>query len=245
MTTAGTVLVMAKAPVAGRVKTRLCPPLRPEQAADLAAAALLDTLTAAGGHRTVVALHGPLAAAERGRALGAALRHCTVVRQRGSTFGDRLAAAHLDAAADGFGPVLQVGMDTPQLTPLLLRSAFDTLTDPSVDAVLAPATDGGWWALGLRSAANARVLRDVPMSRPDTCTRTLAALESLGLRVATLPVLTDVDTAADAERVSQSAPATGFARTWRELSVLTGASLRAPVAGQLHLDPLDLQAVSS
>lgn len=227
MMAAGTVLVVAKAPVAGLVKTRLCPPLLPQQAADLAAAALLDTLAAANRHRTVVALHGSIAAAERRRAVGAALLGCTVIRQRGPSFGDRLAAAHVDAAADGIHPVLQVGMDTPQLTPSLLRGAFDTLADPSVDAVLGPAADGGWWALGLTSAADARVLRDVPMSRPDTGALTRAALVSLGLRVAMLPVLTDVDTATDAEEVAASAPATCFARAWQRALIdhtATGAT---------------------
>lgn len=240
MTARGTVLVMAKAPVAGRVKTRLCPPLLPEQAADLAAAALLDTLAAANGFPTVVALHGSIAAAQRRRALGTALLGCTVLPQRGSSFGDRLAAAHVDAAAGGYGPVLQVGMDTPQLTPSLLRDALDALADPSVDAVLGPATDGGWWALGLRSAADARVLRDVPMSRSDTGALTRAALVSLGLRVAMLPALTDVDTAADAEQVARSAPATCFADAWRALS-----THRCPASGQNSSTAPALLAVSS
>ena len=214
----GTVLVMAKAPIAGLVKTRLCPPLLPSQAADLAAAALLDTLTAANRHRTVVALHGSVAAGARRHAIQTALLGCTVVRQRGQAFGHRLAAAHLDAAVDGSGPVLQVGMDTPQLTPWLLQGAFDRLADPSVDAVLGPASDGGWWALGLKSALHAQILQDVPMSRSDTGALTLAALQSLGLRVAMLPTLTDVDTALDAEQVTRSAPATLFAVAWRQLT---------------------------
>lgn len=237
MSAPGTVLVMAKAPVAGLVKTRLCPPLLPSQAADLAAAALLDTLTAAKRHRTVVALHGSVASGERRSAIGTALLGCTVVRQRGQDFGHRLAAAHLDAAADQSGPVLQIGMDTPQLTPSLLQGAFDRLADPSVDAVLGPANDGGWWALGLKSAVHAQVLQDVPMSRSDTGALTLAALQSLGLRVAMLPIVTDVDTAIDAEQVTHLAPATLFAVAWRQLDPqLSDVDTSCPVRTSAAVD---------
>ena len=84
--------------------------------------------------------------------------------QRGDTFGERLARAHADAA--GAGPTVQIGMDTPQVTPadlgVIARAAYEG------DAVLGPATDGGWWVLALSDPAAARVLVDVEMSRPDT-----------------------------------------------------------------------------
>lgn len=208
----GVILIMAKAPVAGRVKTRLCPPLLPVQAADLASAALLDTLAAAAATadtRTVVALHGNLTDARRATELRAALSRTTVIPQRGRGFAARLIAAHTDAG--GRGSVLQIGMDTPQLTPMMLTSAFATLGGPDVDAVLGSASDGGWWALGLRSAVDARVLRDVPMSQPQTGELTLTALQAIGVRVAALPTLTDVDSFTDAVQVSNLAPGTLFA----------------------------------
>jgi uncharacterized protein len=207
-------LVLAKAPEPGRVKTRLCPPLAPAQAADLAAAALLDTLDATSGvpgGAVVVALAGRLRAAARCAELRAALRGVLTTGQRGPDLGHRIAAAHGDAAGLLPGhPVLQIGMDTPQVTPALLAAAAEPLKC-AADAVLGLAADGGWWALGLRDPRAAAVVADVPTSRDDTGERTLHALRSAGLRVRLLPELTDVDTAADAVAVARDAPWTRFA----------------------------------
>lgn len=208
-------LVLAKAPEAGRVKTRLCPPLTPAEAADLAAAALLDTLAAVRavpGGRPVVALTGHLGRAARAGELAAALRGVPTPAQRGPDLGHRIAAAHRDTAALLPGvPVVQLGMDTPQVDPDLLAEAAGPLRDGAVDAVVGPAADGGWWALGLRDPRAATVIADVPTSRDDTGERTVAALRAAGLRVVLLPVLVDVDTAADAALVAREAPATRFA----------------------------------
>jgi glycosyltransferase A (GT-A) superfamily protein (DUF2064 family) len=211
-------LVLAKAPEPGRVKTRLCPPVTPEQAADLAAAALLDTLAAVGavpGGRTVVALTGRLGAAARAAELSAALADVATPVQRGPDLGHRISAAHHDAADLLPGrPVLQLGMDTPQVDPALLIEAAGPLRHcgtGAVDAVLGPATDGGWWALGLREPRAAAVIANVPTSRDDTGERTVHALRAAGLRVRLLPELTDVDTIADAVAVSSAAPWTRFA----------------------------------
>ena len=213
--TAPGLLVLAKAPEPGRVKTRLCPPLTPGEAADLAAAALLDTLDAVcrvPGGRVVVALAGRLSDAVRARELRAALRGTVVRGQRGAHLGHRIAAAHRDAAGLLPGrPVLQLGMDTPQVEPALLVEAAGPLHRGAVDAVLGPAADGGWWALGLRDPRLARMIADVPTSRADTGERTLHALRAAGLRVGLLPELTDVDTAADAVAVAELAPRTRFA----------------------------------
>lgn len=233
MTDAPVVLVLAKAPVAGAVKTRLCPPLSPAQAADLAAAALLDSLAAAAavpGATAVAVLTGHVARAARAGELATALRRGPVLAQRGDGLGPRIAAAHLDAAA--LFPdraTLQIGMDTPQAGPLLVSAAalLHAGRAGAVDAVLGLATDGGWWALGLRDPATATLVAEVPTSRADTGARTLAALRAGGLRVALLAELTDVDTAADAAAVAAAAPHTRFAAAVRALPV--GAL--APVAG--------------
>lgn len=202
-----TVLVLAKAPVPGQVKTRLCPPATPGEAARIAAASLLDTLDATRGRCTVVALVGSLADAERRAEVRAALARCRVVPQRGATFAARLVAAHADAG--GNGPVIQLGMDTPQLDAALLDEAGRALG--SCDAVLGPARDGGWWALGVHDPRHARVLAGVPMSTPDTGALTLHALHAAGLRVTLLPELSDVDTMEDAERVAAAVPGSRFA----------------------------------
>jgi uncharacterized protein len=225
-------LVLAKAPEPGRVKTRLCPPLVPAEAADLAAAALLDTLNAVcrvPGGRVVVALVGRMSAAARGPELSVALRGGVTRGQRGPDLGHRIAAAHRDAARLLPGrPVLQLGMDTPQVDPALLADAAGPLHRGTVDAVLGPATDGGWWALGLRDprAAAAVAVADVPTSRDDTGERTVHALRAAGLRVGLLPELTDVDTAADAVVVARTAPGTRFARTVAALPALASSACR-------------------
>lgn len=214
-------LVLAKASEPGRVKTRLCPPLRPEQAADLAAAALLDSLAAASGvpgGRPIVVLTGLLERAARRDELAERLRGRTVVPQRGDGLGERIAAAHLDAEALMPGArTLQIGMDTPQVDAAMLRDADRMLTAPGIDAVLGPATDGGWWCLGLRRPADAVLVSSVPTSRDDTGRRTLHALRAAGLRVALLPELSDVDTALDAAAVAAAAPDTRFAAAVRAL----------------------------
>ncbi|MER7013564.1 DUF2064 domain-containing protein [Saccharopolyspora sp. NPDC000359] len=205
-------LVVAKSPVPGLVKTRMCPPATPAEAARIAAASLLDTIDAVrdtARARPVLALSGDLDAAVGGVELRDALRGWTVLGQRGDGFPARLAAAHLDTAAAHPGlPVVQIGMDTPQVTPDLLTEACAALDD--ADAALGPAEDGGWWAIGFRDPAVASVLGSVPTSRPDTGARTLAALRTAGLRVALLPELTDVDRMGDAVRVAGSVPGSRF-----------------------------------
>lgn len=195
------VLVMAKSPIPGRVKTRLCPPCTPVEAAELAAAALADTLAAVAALdvRHVLALEGPI-----GEWLPVGF---DVIPQRGDGLAERLANAWSDAG----GPGLQIGMDTPQVTPEVLDDALVELYRPGIDAVLGDANDGGWWAIGLHRP-DARVFAGVPMSDATTGARQRARLRELGSRIGDLPTLTDVDTMADAVEVAASAPATAFAR---------------------------------
>ncbi|MFN8051983.1 MAG: DUF2064 domain-containing protein [Acidimicrobiales bacterium] len=195
-------IVMAKEPVPGRVKTRLCPPCDPQGAADLAAAALADTLDAAldsGADEVVLALDG-----RPGDWCPDGVR---IVPQCDGTFDRRLAHAWSTVG----GPAVQIGMDTPQVTGALLDHAMETLTSPGTDAVLGDAHDGGWWIIGLHSADPA-VFDGVPMSRPDTGALQRARLAQLGLSVRDLPSLTDVDTFDDALAVAALAPTTRFAQ---------------------------------
>ncbi|MFI6235812.1 DUF2064 domain-containing protein [Micromonospora sp. NPDC050784] len=206
-------LLVAKAPVPGLAKTRLCPPADPTQAARVAAAALLDTLAAVRDTAStipVLAHTGRFADAEYGAELTTALAGWHLLAQRGGTFAERLANAHADTAAAFPGrPVLQIGMDTPQIRPALLTTALQRLAEH--EAVLGPALDGGWWALGLRDPSYASALRDVPMSTDDTGRRTLAALRGHGMDPAILPVLRDVDDWSSALAVAADLPGTRFA----------------------------------
>jgi glycosyltransferase A (GT-A) superfamily protein (DUF2064 family) len=214
MTTAR-MLVVAKAPVAGRVKTRLGAEIGMATAADIAAAALLDTMVACrdafGAGACLLALSGDFADAVRGDELARAADGWSVARQRGSTFAERLANAHLDVPPGG--PVVQVGMDTPQLTPAMLAQVA-AATDAH-DAVLGPAEDGGWWVLALRRPTAARSLHDVPMSTPTTYDDTRRALVGEGLDVGVAATLRDVDTVADAAAVAAVVPGSHFAEAWR------------------------------
>jgi rSAM/selenodomain-associated transferase 1 len=193
-------LVIAKEPVPGRVKTRLSPPCTPAQAASLARAAIEDTLAAAlavqRDARRVLVLDG-----EPGAWIPDGFE---VIPQRGDGLAERLAAAFEDAGA----PAFLVGMDTPQVTPELLEAGLDAVL--AGDAVFGAAFDGGYWGIGLREA-DARAFGGVPMSQANTGAVQRARLAVLGMRTAILPPLRDVDTIEDARAVAREAPGGRFA----------------------------------
>ena len=204
-------LIVAKAPIPGQVKTRLTPPFTAHQAAALAAASLLDTLDTCRaaarlqGAEVVLALSGDLTQALGQDSIRSALAGVRLLAQRGDGLAARLAAAHTDAAGD-FGVTLQVGMDTPQVRPGVLADGLARVTSADgPDAVLGLAEDGGWWALGLRCAGAAHCLLPVAMSTSHTGRDTLAALRREQHRVELLPTLRDVDTAEDVHTVGQEA----------------------------------------
>ncbi|WP_328862214.1 TIGR04282 family arsenosugar biosynthesis glycosyltransferase [Streptomyces sp. NBC_00306] len=191
-----TLLVIAKEPRPGRVKTRLTPPFTSHEAAELAEAALADTLHAVAAtpaSRRVLVLDGT-----PGPWLPPGF---DVVPQCAGGLDERLA----DAFAHCDGPALLIGMDTPQVTPELLTVDF-----AACDAFFGPAEDGGFWALGLAHPDPA-LLRGVPMSTAGTGAVQRDRLLAAGLRVRDLPRLRDVDTAADAQAVAALAPHGCFA----------------------------------
>jgi uncharacterized protein len=213
---AAQVLVIAKAPVPGRVKTRLTPPFSPAEAAVLAEAALSDTLDAVRSTpvvRRVLALAG-----EPGGWLGDGFE---VIAQRGKGLDERITAAMWDAYSGMPVPIVLIGMDTPQVTPRLLEDAIAPLARAEADATFGAAEDGGFWMLGLRRPDPALML-GVPMSEPTTGQVQLVRLIQAGLRVHLAPKLADVDTITDAARVARLAPASRFAAT-------LAATLGAPV----------------
>jgi hypothetical protein len=201
-------LVIAKEPIPGRVKTRLTPPCTPAEAAELARAAILDTLDVVS--RTPVARRVLVFDGDQRdwRPKGFEL-----VAQRGDGLGERLAAAFADVGT----PALLVGMDTPQLTPALLVAGVRALAQPGVDAVLGPTVDGGYWSVGFaRSVPGA--FDGVPMSTRSTWASQRRRLDKLGLRVHEQPRLRDVDTIEDARAVAGAAPHTRFARAFAALA---------------------------
>jgi glycosyltransferase A (GT-A) superfamily protein (DUF2064 family) len=219
-----TVLVMAKAPVPGEVKTRLAAMVGADRAAGLAHAALLDTLavceTVFPAGRRVVALGGTVDRSVHPAPLRRALRGWDVVEQEGETFAHRLATAHRGAHASHGGPVVQIGMDTPHLTARHLEQVVAAATGGR--PVLGRAHDGGWWVLATTAPGDVADLHDVPMSRTDTWARTRAALEQAAGPVLPTAELGDVDTGDDARAVAATAPHTRFARAWNELGTTSG-----------------------
>jgi glycosyltransferase A (GT-A) superfamily protein (DUF2064 family) len=212
------ILVIAKAPVPGLAKTRLGAELGMDVAAELAAAALLDTLRTCAATVGVadcrLALEGDLTTAVHADRLAAALVGWTVFPQRGDGLAERLACSHLDLAAEQPGPVVQICMDTPQVTEADLTAVIDGLDDH--DAVLADAEDGGWWALALADPRHGAYLAGVPMSTPRTAAATRTAFQDAGLRVGSGRVRRDVDVAPGAAAVAAAcADGSEFARRWR------------------------------
>ncbi len=203
-------LVMAKEPVAGQVKTRLCPPFTPAEAAQIAEACLADTLsaaTASGADRVVLALEGRVGA------------WCPpgvhVVPQASGTLGDRLAAGW--AALEG--PAVQIGMDTPQVTTDLLDAAMARVGEARVrpTALVGLADDGGWWLLGLARWCPG-AFDGVPMSTPRAGAVQIERLGALGLAVERFADLRDIDVAADLFAVADIAPSTRVAALCRTLA---------------------------
>lgn len=195
-----TLLVVAKAPVPGLAKTRIAETIGDAAAAELAAAALLDTLDAAAavGWPLVVAMTGDLTQAARVDEISAALVDPIVIEQRGDDLAERLAHAHADAD-QGHG-VVQVGMDTPQVTVENLLDA-GALVETG-HRTIGLADDGGWWLLGLPNGADAAALIGVPMSQDDTGSLTVAALGE----VEQVGTLRDMDTWEDAQAIAADLP---------------------------------------
>ncbi|MBF4585018.1 MULTISPECIES: DUF2064 domain-containing protein [unclassified Curtobacterium] len=206
MTAGITVAVVAKECLPGKVKTRLTPALSPEGAARVASASLADTLStvrALPAERRVLFFDGDV--------VPESAEGFDVLHQPGGGLDERL--GFLFDAIDG--PLLLVGMDTPQVSTDALAPVFDR---PERDAWFGPAEDGGFWSLYLQ-APTGDLLRGVPMSQDDTGAVQLARLTDAGLDVGILGELLDVDTMPDAERVAELAPDSGFTQALRAETV--------------------------
>jgi len=200
-------MMMAKACIPGRVKTRLCPPLHPHEAAEVARECLrltLEAVAACTATRKLLALDG-----EPGPWIPPGF---TVFAQRGDTFADRLANAWADSGGGG----LQIGMDTPQLTPSLLNQSLEQIRQEPGCAMLGPASDGGWWAIGTSAPWATNVFADVPMSTAGTGARQVESLRRHGYCVRLLPELRDIDTMADAQAIAAQRPGSRLSQLLRQ-----------------------------
>lgn len=194
MTVATAIAVVAKAPVPGRVKTRMQPRVPARRAADLAAAMLADVTAAALATDAAVwwSYAGDREVLEGLRPAGVRL-----LAQVGAGLGPRLAHAHRSLHERGAARVVLVGADCPTVDAAALRSASAALDDH--DVVLGPAADGGYTLLGTRTCAPS-LFAAVPMSTDHTAADTLAEAARLRLRTAVLDTRPDLDSVDDLRR---------------------------------------------
>ena len=196
----GALIVFAKRPEPGRVKTRMCPPLTPELAAGLYAAMLDDVLEASEGMAArlgltpILAIDPPDAVGEYERRLPAAFR---VVPQTGADLSARMEAAAAAAFAEGFAPVLLRGSDSPAMGEATLRAACEALREHGL--VLCPDLDGGYNLAGL--ARPAPGIFDHPMSTVSVLEDTLSRARARDLGCHVLPPGFDIDTIGDLEHL--------------------------------------------
>ena len=194
---AGTMMVIAKTPVVGRVKTRLCPALDPADACRVAWACLFDTLDEAAAvpaDRHVLVLDG-----DPGLWIPPGW---DVIPQRGGDLAERLIGAFTDVG----GAAVVIAMDTPQCRAATLGRALGALA-ADADAALGLALDGGYWLLGLRAGIDPEpVFRGIPMSCDCTGAAQRRRLVELGLRVEDVEPLRDVDIVEDVFAVADLVP---------------------------------------
>lgn len=215
----GILVVFAKRPEPGGVKTRLCPPFTPGQAAELYACMLDDVLESSSGD-----------AAQLGLALGLAVHPPDAVEalaarapqgtwsfaQRGADLGERMAAAVEDAHAAGFAPVLLRGSDSPTLGLDALRAAVEALS--RADGVIGPDRDGGYNLIGLRRPVPGLFAHAMSTGRVLEDTRARACAK--GLAVELLPHGFDIDTAGDLALLAHARRAGEASRCPRTLAWL-------------------------
>ena len=193
-------IVVAKRPSPGQTKTRLSPPLKPEQASALYECFLLDTLThmrQVGNARNVIAF---LPHDEREYFRQFAMDF-ELVPQEGNDLGERLDHALTSYLTRGYERVIIMDSDSPTLPPDYLSQAFDVLSD-GADVVLGPCDDGGYYLIGIRRPSP-RLLREVHMSTPTVAAETIALAKQEGLNLICLPTWYDVDDAASLSRLRQ------------------------------------------
>ncbi len=213
-------LVIAKRPAPGQTKTRLTPPLSPEQAAQLYECFLKDTLDVARAVPGVTRLinYAPLDKAEYFAQLAPDFGR---VPQIGESLGERLDNALTHCLIErGFRRAVITDSDSPTLPARYLAQAFECLEH--ADVVLGPCADGGYYLIGLKQP-QPRLTREVPMSTPNVLRDTLALAAQLNLRAALLPAWYDVDTAEELQRlqVELRRAANGTARHTRAMLVRT------------------------
>ena len=193
------VVIMAKVPYPGRVKTRLCPPLTPWQAATLYRAFLFDKIAQV---RTLTSARPAIAyTPASGEDFFADLApDFTRIAQQGTDLGERLIHSLEYFLNLGDTGVMAIDSDTPTLPTHCLQQAIELLTKPDVDVVIGPSDDGGYYLIGVR-ALHRELFVEMPWSTSAVLPETVRRAEARGLNVACLPAWFDVDTPEDLARL--------------------------------------------
>lgn len=195
------IVVMAKFPSAGQVKTRLSPFLSDDQSASLAACFLKDTIAKVRQVTgNIIVAYSPAGAGEQLKALlpdGDGLR---MVAQKGNDLGKRLESALLYAESEGFSPVIVIGADSPTLPPEFVKTAIESFKSNETDIVLGATRDGGFYLVGLRQNY-AELFENVAWSSDLVFGQMMRNVERLGLRLSKLESWYDVDTPDDLLRL--------------------------------------------
>lgn len=193
-------IVVAKAPLVGRTKTRLCPPLSARQAMELYRCFLLDTLELMRRVDSVQRIIAYLPSEAQPFFRRIAPTGFDFIPQIGASLGERLDNVLTRWLQSGYRQAVVMDSDSPTLPVAYLRQAFRELDDPTVDVVLGPSDDGGYYLIGLKSPCSA-LFRGIAMSTSTVLAETLERAQKQELRVACLPRWYDVDKAEDLQRL--------------------------------------------
>lgn len=194
-------VVMAKAPVPGKVKTRLCPGLSPEEATEFYSCLLADKVKQVKrlqGIRPVIAFPEDVPESECVRLA----QGCEVIGQVGDDLGARLCRCAESLLCGGYSRVLLVDSDTPTLPPHYFLQAESVLTREPGQVVLGPTSDGGYYLIGL-DTVHPELFSDIPWSTSAVLRVTLERASMAGIGTALLPEWYDIDTVQDIERLSE------------------------------------------
>jgi rSAM/selenodomain-associated transferase 2/rSAM/selenodomain-associated transferase 1 len=205
-------IVMARAPSDSGGKSRLMRDIAVDHL-ELRRALLLDTLDAVRQVRSAdlfVAFEPAAAASEFQSLVGG---FAELVPQRGETIGDRMRDAFASLFARGYTSVVIVGSDLPTLPDAYVNTAFERLRDRGTDVVIGPATDGGYYLIGLRSVSST-LFDSIPWSTSMVLARTVEIAEQQRLAVSLTPHWYDVDSVDDLRRVMADQPAATRTRAW-------------------------------
>ncbi len=195
---ANALIIVAKRPAPGMTKTRLSPPLSPEQASSLYECFLRDTIDLVRQVPEVWPVIAYLPAEEKDYFTDLA-PDFDLLLQTGRNLGERLDHALTHYLQAGFRNAVIMDSDSPTLPLDCLMSAFANLENGS-DAVLGPCDDGGYYLIGVKRP-HPRLLREVRMSTPQVTADTLAVATEEGLQVGLLPTWYDVDNHSSLKRL--------------------------------------------